>query len=428
MTYTQALDYIRSANRPFCKPGLERVAALCEALGNPQDRLQIIHVTGTNGKGSFCAMLESVLRRGPYKTGLFTSPYIREINECMAVDGQSITDEELAELTAYIRPFADALEDAPTEFELLTAMAFVYFHRHECAVVVVETGMGGRLDSTNVIRHPLLSVITGISLDHTAFLGDTVEKIASEKAGIVKPGAPVLYGGEEEAAWQVVEAVAQAKGSPVSRMDYASLTCHRMTLNGTQFDYGDYRKMELSLLGTYQPRNAAVVLQAVDLLRSQGLAVPESAVREGLVQVQWPGRFQLLSAQPPVIFDGAHNAQGIAAAVDSIAVYFPKRKVLFLGDLDVEGGKNLLSVCPHEKLRQDIVQMAHHGQNGADKEFYTHVMPKICLYCAPDWLWENDNGGGRDSGPWKTLETRAWMEELGALASFPHAYGDYLFW
>ena len=330
MTYTQALDYIRSANRPFCKPGLERVAALCEALGNPQDRLQIIHVTGTNGKGSFCAMLESVLRRGPYKTGLFTSPYIREINECMAVDGQSITDEELAELTAYIRPFAAALEDAPTEFELLTAMAFVYFHRHECAVVVVETGMGGRLDSTNVIRHPLLSVITGISLDHTAFLGDTVEKIASEKAGIVKPGAPVLYGGEEEAAWQVVEAVAQAKGSPVSRMDYASLTCHRMTLNGTQFDYGDYRKMELSLLGTYQPRNAAVVLQAVDLLRSQGLAVPESAVREGLVQVQWPGRFQLLSAQPPVIFDGAHNAQGIAAAVDSIAVYFPKRKVYVL--------------------------------------------------------------------------------------------------
>ena len=126
--------------------------------------------------------------------------------------------------------------------------------------------------------------------------------------------------------------------------------------------------------------------------------------------------------------EGYEDYTNINDTTIALLVHFPKRKVLFLGDLDVDGGKNLLSVCPHEKLRQDIVQMAHHGQNGADKEFYTHVMPKICLYCAPDWLWENDNGGGGDSGPWKTLETRAWMEELGALVSCPHAYGDYLFW
>ena len=194
MNYTEALEYIHSVNWTFCKPGLERIRTLCDALGNPQDSLRFVHVAGTNGKGSFCAMTASILQAAGYRTGLFTSPYIKVFNERMMVNGEMISDDELAELTAYVRPVAEAMEDKPTEFELITALAFVYFQRHGCDVVVLEAGMGGRLDSTNIITSPLLSVITGVALDHVAFLGDTVEKIAAEKAGIIKDGTPILCG------------------------------------------------------------------------------------------------------------------------------------------------------------------------------------------------------------------------------------------
>ena len=322
MTYEEALSYIHSVSWTFCKPGLERIRALCEALGNPQDRLRFVHVAGTNGKGSFCSMLSSVLRASGYKTGLFTSPYIRVFNERMAVDGEMIADDELAELVAYVRPIADAMTDKPTEFELITAIAFEYFHRHACDVVVLEAGMGGRLDSTNVIREPLLSVITGIALDHTAFLGDTVEKIAAEKAGIIKDGRPVLYGGEDRAAEAVIRDVAVAGGSRFYTVDYTALSCERMTLDGTRLHFGTHRDVEISLLGLYQPRNAAVVLSAVDILRREGMDLPETAVKAGLLAATWPARFEILLREPLVMFDGAHNAQGIDAAVASLKHYF----------------------------------------------------------------------------------------------------------
>ena len=180
MNYKEALDYIHSVNWTFCKPGLERITALCDALGDPQTGMRFIHVAGTNGKGSFCAMTAEILKSAGYKVGLFTSPYIKTFNERMMINGEMIGEQELADLTAYVRPIADAMADKPTEFELITAIALLYFCRHDCDVVVLEAGMGGRLDSTNVIREPLLSVITGIALDHMAFLGDTVEKIAAE--------------------------------------------------------------------------------------------------------------------------------------------------------------------------------------------------------------------------------------------------------
>lgn len=330
MNYKEALEYIHSVNWTFCKPGLERITALCAALGNPQTGMRFIHVAGTNGKGSFCAMTASILRNAGYTVGLFTSPYIKTFNERMMINGEMIGEQELADLTAFVRPIADAMTDKPTEFELITAMALLYFRRHNCDVVVLEAGMGGRLDSTNVIREPLLSVITGIALDHTAFLGDTVEKIAAEKAGIIKDRRPVLYGGEDAAARRVIADTAAARGSAFYEVDYTALTVTRAGLDGATFDFGEYKDVKLNLLGTYQPRNAAAVLAAVDILRGEGLAIPESAVREGLVTVSWPGRFELLSTDPPVIFDGAHNAQGVAAAVDSIRQYFKDRKVFVM--------------------------------------------------------------------------------------------------
>ena len=330
MTYQEALEYIHSINWTFCKPGLERIQALCEALGNPQQGLRFIHVAGTNGKGSVCAMLASILREAGYKTGLFTSPYMKVFNERMMVDGVMIADDELAELTAYVRPFADAMQDKPTEFELITALAFVYFQRHGCDVVVLETGMGGRLDSTNIIQQPLLSVITGVSLDHTAFLGDTIEQIATEKAGIIKAGCPVLYGGEEPAVHAVIQRTAAQAGCALHTVEYAHLTCTKTTLEGSVFDFKEWRQMELPLLGTYQPRNAAVALKAVEVLGEQGLSLSPQAVRAGLRAVRWPGRFELLCAAPPIIFDGAHNAQGVRAAVAGVRAYFPGQKVCVL--------------------------------------------------------------------------------------------------
>jgi dihydrofolate synthase/folylpolyglutamate synthase len=330
VNYEEALEYIHGISWTFCKPGLERISALCKALGDPQKKLKFIHIAGTNGKGSTSAMLESVLRESGYKTGLFTSPYIRTFNERMRVDGENISDGELAEITEYVRPFADAMTDKPTEFELISAIAFEYFSRNNCDVVVLEAGMGGRLDSTNVIDSALLSIITGIALDHTAFLGDTVEKIAAEKAGIIKCGCPVLFGGEDEAAERVIRERAAEKNAPFNRVDRSSLTLHSQTLDGTVFDFGEYKNMQIRMLGSYQPRNAATVLSAIDILKERGFSIPDSAISRGLEATRWQARFEVISNDPLVIFDGAHNPEGIAAAVESIRLYFGKERVYVL--------------------------------------------------------------------------------------------------
>lgn len=330
MNYTEALHYIHNINWQFCKPGLERTRELCESLGNPERELKFIHVAGTNGKGSFCAMLASILHAAGYKTGLYTSPFIRRFNERMQIDGESIGDEELAEITAYVRPFADALPEPPTEFELVSAIAFEYFRRNRCDVVVLEVGLGGRLDSTNVIEAPLLSVITGIDFDHTAFLGNTIEAIAKEKAGIIKNGAPCLYGGEDGPARRTVESVAQERHAPFYTVERDRLCIGEQTLDGSVFDFGELRNLQLPLLGTYQPYNAATVLSAVSILRERGLSVSEEAVRRGLLAVVWPARFELLNRDIPIIYDGGHNPQGVRAAVESIRLYFPERKVHLL--------------------------------------------------------------------------------------------------
>ena len=329
MTYEEALEYIHGISWTFCKPGLERISELCEKLGNPERSLKFIHVAGTNGKGSFCSMTDAVLRKAGYKVGLYTSPYVLEFNERMRVNGKNIPNATLTEITEYVRPIADAMKDKPTEFELITAIAFEYFRREGCDVVVLEAGMGGRLDSTNVIRNPLLSVITGIALDHTAFLGDTVEKIAAEKAGIIKDKAPVLFGGDD-APRAVISEVAMERGSEFFTPDYTLIEGLSATLSGSRFSYKTHRDIVISLLGLYQPKNASLVLEAVDILRRRGLNIPESAVLSGLSEARWSARFEIIKNDPLVIFDGAHNPQGITSAVESIAHYFREGKVIVL--------------------------------------------------------------------------------------------------
>ncbi|MBP3583383.1 MAG: bifunctional folylpolyglutamate synthase/dihydrofolate synthase [Clostridia bacterium] len=333
MTYTEALEYIHGISWTFCKPGLERIRELCDRLGNPEKELKFIHVAGTNGKGSTSSMLSEVLCKAGYRTGLYTSPYIRRFNERMRVNGKDISDGTLAEITEYVRPIADSMTDKPTEFELITAIAFEFFKHERCEVVVLEAGMGGRLDSTNIIRNPLLSIITGIALDHTAFLGDTVEKIAREKAGIIKDTSPVLYGGRDEAAYCVIKEVAEERGSSIARLAHGRISVERTDLSGTEFSYKDRCGLKIKLLGLYQPSNASLVCEAVDILRERGLKIPEDALYEGLLSARWPARFEVISKEPTVIFDGAHNPEGIAAAVESISRYFDRKICVLSGVL-----------------------------------------------------------------------------------------------
>ena len=331
MNYSEAIEYIHSVNWMFCNPGLERVRTLCHALGDPQDSLKFIHVAGTNGKGSFCSMLDSVLRAEGYKVGLFTSPYIMEFGERMRVDGENIPDEDLCALVERVKPIADKMEDKPTEFELITALAFLYFAEKKCDFVVLECGLGGRLDATNVIKTPILSVITGIALDHTAILGDTEEKIAAEKAGIIKSGVPVLWCGAHKGAEQVISEKCAEMGAEFIKVDRSDMNIKKMTLEGTDFDLGEHKNIHIPLLGSYQPMNAANVLFAVDILRGLGVKIGEGSVRSGLESVVWHARFEIINKNPLVIADGGHNPEGIDGAVESVKMYFDEKVGIVTG-------------------------------------------------------------------------------------------------
>ena len=332
MTGKEAVSYIHSVSWMGSRPGLERITRLLSLMGDPQKGQKVIHVAGTNGKGSTCAMLAEIFKNNDFKTGLFTSPYVLEFNERIRVNGENITDDALGEVTEYVKAFAESMDDKPTEFELLTAIAFEFFKREACDYVVMETGLGGRLDSTNVIEDPVLSVITGIALDHTAVLGDTIEKIAAEKSGIIKKGRPVVLGEMPEEARAVICAYADKMDAPVHDvcMDDMSFWC--ATLAGCEFVYKNTSKYNLSLLGEHQLKNAMLALKVCDVLTDMGITIHSHPRKMGLAEVRWPARFEMISKSPLIIFDGAHNPQGISAAVYNIGKFFGRgRAVLLMG-------------------------------------------------------------------------------------------------
>lgn len=330
MTYEGALEYIHSVCWKGSRPGLERTVELLEKMGNPQNKLKFIHVAGTNGKGSFCSMTANILQHAGYKVGLYTSPFVLRFNERMKINGVDIPDGDLAKITEYVKPLADSMEDAPTEFELITAIAFEYFAREGCDIVVLECGMGGRLDSTNVIKDPLLSVITGISFDHTAFLGNTIPDIAREKAGIIKKNQPVLFCSDNAEAARVIKEKAYECASQYFEVDRSSFLLKSTSLDGSEFDFGAYKNVKIPLLGSYQPHNACNVLTAVDILRGLGLDISNEAIYNGLSSVVWHARFERLCDSPTIISDGGHNPEGIDAAVESVKLYFPEQKVILV--------------------------------------------------------------------------------------------------
>ena len=329
MTAKEAIAYIEDQGWSATRLGLGRTRELLAALGDPQKNLKFIHVAGSNGKGSACAMFDAILRAAGYKTGLYISPYIQTFHERMQINGVNIPGERLAALTERVRAVAEGMEDHPSEFELVTAIAMQYFHEEGCDIVVLEVGMGGALDSTNAIDAPELAVITNIGLEHTEYLGDTIEEIAETKAGIIKPGCEcVCYDGTREAT-ETVRSVCERQGVPFTGVDFSRLRPLDASLDGQRFAW-DGREYSLALLGPHQLHNAALALTGIDALRSRGWNIPEAAVRRGLETVKWPARLEVLERAPLFLLDGGHNPQCAEALAQALDALLPGEKLVFL--------------------------------------------------------------------------------------------------
>lgn len=345
MRLEEALAYIHKVDWRGSVPGLSRIDELLGRLGHPERDMKYVHITGTNGKGSTCAMLASVLRSAGYKTGLYTSPYIFRFNERMQINGVPISDGALCALVEELQPLADSMEDVPTEFELVTAIGLTWFSREKCDIVVCEVGMGGEFDATNVIPPPEVAVFTNIGLDHTAVLGSTVEKIAATKAGIIKPGCSAVLYPSTPSVQAVIEGRCREQHVPLEAVRFSGMRCVSDDLDGQVFDLPPRKGLRLPLLGGHQLRNAATALTAANVLRQRGWHIPEDAVRQGLAAVTWPGRFQVVRRHPTVILDGGHNPQCMEALAGAIREYLPGQSVTVL--TGVLGDKDFAQMYDH---------------------------------------------------------------------------------
>ncbi len=348
MSYHEALDFIwRLVNFETTPPEtreaytLERMMALMERLGNPQARLRAVHIAGTKGKGSTSAMIERVLRAAGHRTGLYSSPHLHDPRERLRLNGEMVSEEGFVALVERLRPVIEALGNVTT-FEALTAMAFVWFEESGVEVAVLEVGLGGRLDATNLIT-PLVSVITPLALEHTAVLGNTIEEIAFEKGGIIKPAVPVVSAPQPDAALQVLRRLAAERGAPLTVVSEEWRGKRRdVSLHGQRFDIVEagagqrvlYEGLQLPLLGQHQVANSTLAVMALHRLREQGVSWEEAALREGLAAVEWPARVETLRHNPLVVADGAHTPESAAALVAAIRDAVPSgwaRSTLILG-------------------------------------------------------------------------------------------------
>ena len=299
-------------------------------MGNPQKDLKFIHIAGTNGKGSTASMTANILQKAGYVTGLYTSPYIFKFHERMQVNGECITDEELIDITAWIKSLADTMESQPSEFELVTCIAFEFFKRRKCDIISLEVGLGGEFDATNTIDAPEVAVMTNIGLDHTELLGDTLEKIAETKSKIIKTGTHAVTYREPASVEAVFEARCAEVGAEWTRADFDSIELLSASLEGQVFNWGPYKEIQLPLLGDHQLKNSAVVLTLMGVLQEKGWKITEQHIRDGIATVSWPGRFELIGREPLFIVDGGHNPQCIEALVKNVRDYLNGRKLTIL--------------------------------------------------------------------------------------------------
>ena len=334
MKYQEAVEYIESLSKYGIKPGLSTITELCRRLGNPQDALSFVHIAGSNGKGSTLAFVSTILKCAGYKVGRYISPTIFEYRERIQIGEKPISQKRLCELTEQLRKVCEEMVtdgfNHPTPFEFETAMAFLYFKEKAVDIVVLETGMGGRGDATNLITTTKVAVLTCISMDHMQYLGGTLEKIAGEKAGIIKPGCRVVSQVQEEDVMQVIRRECEEKGAELTLVEPQKLKKVRYAVSRQTFTYGEYRDVRVQLLGTYQTENATLAIEVVEALKSCGMEIKEDAVYAGLNDAKWPGRFQIISKKPYFVVDGAHNEDAAKKLAKSIDFYFTNKRIIFI--------------------------------------------------------------------------------------------------
>ena len=355
MNYNEALQFIHESHKFGMRLGLDNIKKLLELLGNPQNNLKIIHVAGTNGKGSTCSFISSILKESGYKVGLYTSPFLETFTERIRVNGENIREEEVGKIVSLIKEKIEIMVSEgysyPTEFEIVTAMAFYYYNQEKVDFVALEVGLGGRYDATNVIDKPVVSAITSISLDHTGILGDTLEKIAFEKGGIIKENCPTIVYPQQEEASEVIKNICAEKKSKYMECDFKNIEIKSSNINSQIYNCNingkELRDLEIKLIGDHQIKNSIVALNVIEYLNDIKITnISEENIRKGLLETKWPGRIEKISENPMFIIDGAHNEEGAKSLANSIDKYFEnKNKILVIGmleDKDIDSVLDLL--------------------------------------------------------------------------------------
>jgi dihydrofolate synthase/folylpolyglutamate synthase len=334
MDYDEAMAFINESHKYGSKLGLDRIRTLMEYMGNPEKKLKFVHVGGTNGKGSTASFISNILIEAGYKVGVYTSPYIHRFSERIRINNLEIPEEDIARITDSIEPkIMKMLEngsDPVTEFEIVTAMAFQYFCEKGCDIVVLEVGLGGRMDSTNIIDKTEVSVITTIDFDHMDMLGETLPQIAYEKAGIIKKNGTVVLYPQEYLIEKLFDVVCEERRAELHKVDFSNLLSHSYGLAAQEFDFESYKSLKISLLGDHQIKNAAVAIKAVGALIDKGYKINESDIREGLQNTRWAGRLEILNEKPLFLVDGAHNIEGAENLSRNLKRLFPGKKITFI--------------------------------------------------------------------------------------------------
>ena len=334
MTEKQVMEYLEQAGAYGIVPGLDGIGRLCERLGNPQKELRFVHIVGTNGKGSVSAYLSSALECAGYRVGRYTSPAVFEYREKIQAAGRMISRRALCQGMERIKAACGEIVSEglphPTVFEMETALGFLYFQEKKCDIVVMEAGMGGLTDATNIVQNTVAAVFVSISMDHMKFLGDTPEEIAVQKAGVIKPGCAVISGFQTPGVQSVLRERARELSCPFTAADPGKLGKIRYGLESQRFDYGERKGLEIPLGGKYQIDNGVLAVEALDALADRGFPVTEEQLRRGLSQTRWPGRFTVIHKRPLFLIDGAHNADGAKRLAESITFYFTNRKIVYI--------------------------------------------------------------------------------------------------
>lgn len=334
MNYEEAREYLDQVSKGGSVLGLDNMRELLKRLENPQDSLKFVHISGTNGKGSVLAYVSTVFKEAGYRTGRYISPTLFSYREKIQVNESFIGREDLARLTEEVKKAAEEMQNSgkgfPTIFEIETALAFLYFAEQKCDIVILETGLGGALDATNVITTSVMEVITSISMDHMEFLGDTLGKIALQKAGIIKPHTSVVSAVQDMEAMEVIRDVCRKKECVFDTVDQEQIKDISYGYEGQSFSYKDWKNIKISLMGSYQIKNAALALEAIEALRKLGYKLNDKAVYQGMKTAVWKGRFTVISKEPFIIMDGAHNQAAAEELVRSLKLYYPGKKFYYI--------------------------------------------------------------------------------------------------